>query len=234
MESIINAYIQTLSDKVYNKICGDLENETAQSIVKKYFVESIKNKKNLNVQIFYFKTLQNKEEIAKENFFKNFWSHYSLRIVYTEAREYFEKNKNKLKKHINKPDGIVQLYFDHFHKVKLNTKDGEKNIDFGSFFTKLNHTFNPDDYCLLDNPIKKYFRLNNESFFISMLVVNKAFSKWANNNKGKIESIREELKNVIDNNSQFKKEGINIAQIKITDFKILDIIYWSKANSDDK
>lgn len=55
-------------------------------------------------------------------------------------------------------------------KVEIQQKNGIVKKRLGSFFVKSVHTFQPNKYCALDNPIKKYFGLENESFFVAFII----------------------------------------------------------------
>ncbi len=107
-------------------------------------------------------------------------------------------------------------------KQLLNTERTSKKKTLVHFFAKLVHTFRPDEYCALDNPIKNYFGLKKESFFISFFIISVEYKHWATDNKKLLKVIREKFK-------QADKKGI-LQHDKLTDLKLLDLIFWSKAN----
>ena len=98
-----------------------------------------------------------------------------------------------------------------------------KNL--GSFFAKLVHTFCPDKFCALDNPIKKHFGLGKESFFMAFIVVSQAYQEWAKDNPILMRQIRDELE---------KNPVAKSYSAKMTNLKLLDLIFWYRANRSDK
>ena len=83
------------------------------------------------------------------------------------------------------------------------------------------HTFRPEYYCALDNPIKNYFKLK-KSFFLSFIIISDVYKKWSKENENILSEIRRRFE-------QADKEKI-IKQDKFTDLKLLDLIFWSKSN----
>ncbi len=146
---------------------------------------------------------------------------YALQGIDNEFLERLEKKKEKMLSQIYNND-LSQLYFSTFNKARIKHGNGFKEKNLGSFFTKFVHTFQPNTYCALDNPIKEYFGLKNESFFISFLIISAAYKKWVTENRKIILSIREQFK------KSDKQQIIN--HKKLTDLKLLDLIFWSKAN----
>jgi hypothetical protein len=71
--------------------------------------------------------------------------------------------------------------------------------------------------------VKKYFGLGNESFFIAFIIVSKAYSEWASENPALMQQIRSEL----ERNNTGKPFSA-----KMTDLKLLDLIFWYQANED--
>ena len=114
------------------------------------------------------------------------------------------------------------MYFDTFNKAEIKHGDGIKEKDLGSFFAKLVHTFRPSDYCALDNPIKNYFGLKKESFFIALFIISNVYKKWATDNKQLLNNLKDIFKNA-DKKAVLKHD-------QLTDLKLLDLIFWSKAN----
>ena len=119
-------------------------------------------------------------------------------------------------------DKLSQLYFNTFNKAEIKHGNGFIEKDLGSFFSKLVHTFRPEDYCALDNPIKNYFGLKKESFFISLFIISGEYKHWATENRQLIKCIKEKFEQM-DKNKVLKHE-------QFTDLKLLDLIFWSKAN----
>ena len=100
-------------------------------------------------------------------------------------------------------------------RIRCGEKVVSKNL--GSFFTKLVHTFVPDRFCALDNPIRKYFGLGSESFYIAFIVISTAYREWASENSDLMQQIRTEL--------EHNEIGQPFSD-KMTDLKLLDLIFW--------
>ena len=117
------------------------------------------------------------------------------------------------------------MYFEYFANAKI--KHGEKSVhkNLGSFFSKFTHTFKPTEYCALDNPIKNYFKLKNESFYLAFIIISNAYREFINENFVIVENIitQLELNNIVKSFSP-----------KFTDLKLLDLIFWFEANEANK
>jgi hypothetical protein len=119
-------------------------------------------------------------------------------------------------------DQLTQLYFETFKKAAIKHGAISREKDLGSFFAKIVHTFRPFDYCALHNPIKSFFKLKRESFFIAFWTISQQYVQWSNNHKELIREIR-------DNFKRLDYDGI-INHDLLTDMKLLDLIFWTKAN----
>ena len=117
---------------------------------------------------------------------------------------------------------MAELYFGYFEKAHIRHYDKIVLKNLGSFFAKFVHTFKPEDFCALDNPIKDYFGLGKESFIIAFFMVSRAYKEWAMENKILIDQIRQML-NQLENNESIPND-------QVTDLKLLDLIFWFKAN----
>ncbi len=216
-------YISTLKQKVYDRILVDINDKTVDKIVKKDLVKShIDDKVSVGFQHYYFSTLDNEElYFNSTDFFRQFKKQYSLQGIDNNYLNKLEKQKKEILIKIRE-DSLVQLYFDTFNKVVIKHGKNFREKDLGSFFAKLVHTFRPNEYCALDNPIKEYFGLRKESFMISLFIVSEEYIHWATDNKKLLATVRQQLKQA-DSNGIFQHD-------KITDLKLLDLIFWSKAN----
>ena len=218
----IQTYFEKLKQSVYDKISFEINEMTINDVVMTDLVKShIFEPKSASFQNYYFKTLNNEEYYYENQFFREFKMKYSLQGIDNKFLDELEKRKKNILNDIRK-ESLAQLYFDNFNKAKI--KHGDKIIEknLGSFFSKLVHTFLPNDYCALDNPIKNYFELGNESFFISFFIISSVYKQWASDNKILIQEIKHKLK-------QADKQEI-IKHEQLTDLKLLDLIFWSKAN----
>jgi hypothetical protein len=80
------------------------------------------------------------------------------------------------------------------------------------------------EYCALDNPIKNYFGLSKESFFLAFIIISSEYKHWAEINTDLIRTMSERLKQLD------RKQVMNYE--KITVLKWLDLVFWSRANPD--
>jgi hypothetical protein len=216
-------YLCILEEMVYNRISDDINERTFERITQEDLIEShLKNKGSKGFQQYYFSILENdKLFLESTNFFSQFIKQYKLQGIDKDCLSRFEAYKETILKNIQ-ADKLCELYFESFSKVSIKYGGEFREKDLNSFFVKLVHTFKPRKYCALDNPIKNYFGLKNESFFIAFHIISSAYKGWATENHKLIESIRQE----------FKKADIDEAleHERITDMKLMDLIYWSKAN----
>jgi hypothetical protein len=216
-------YISTLKQTVYDRISADINETTVDEIVKIDLVKShLDDKVSAGFHDYYFLTLDNEKlYYSSTDFFRQFKKRYSLQGIDNNYLDKLEGLKKEILKNI-RADKLAQLYFDTFNKAVIKHGKDFKEKDLGSFFAKLVHTFRPDEYCALDNPIKNYFGLKKESFFISLFIISVEYKHWATDNKKLLKIIRVKFK-------QADKKGI-LQHDKLTDLKLLDLIFWSKAN----
>ena len=220
-------YIAFQKEKVFKRISAELNENSIDDIVKINLYNShIKNKISSRFQQYYFETLNNETNfLSSENFFKKFKSRYSLQGIDNEYLDRLESRKLEILELIHK-NSLSELYFEHFNRAVIKHGDSKKEKDLGSFFAKLVHHFSPHEYCALDNPIKDYFGLSKESFFIAFLIISAEYKKWAKENQQLLNTIRENFK-------QLDEDKILNYDL-LTDHKLLDLIFWSKANLNKK
>ncbi len=221
----IASYITSLEKNIYEKISNEINASSIDRLVNVNLKFHISDAKSSKFQRYYFHTV-NEEQLYlnASDFFRQFKSQYSLQGIDNQYLDMLENNKTEILRLI-RGDELTQLYFGYFCKVKLKYGDKFMEKDLGSFFAKLVHTFRPEDYCALDNPIKIYFGLTKESFFMSFQVISKVYADWANSHREMLNIIRQRLIQ-IDNNKLIKQE-------KLTDLKLLDLIFWTEANIDN-
>lgn len=223
MTSNEEQYITFLKQKVFKKMSFDLNENLIDNIVKIDLYNShIKDKISSSFQEYYFKTLNNEDDfLSSQNFFKQFKSRYSLQGIDNEYLDRLENKKSEIL-YLIRQNSLTKLYVDYFNKALIKHGDFKKEKDLGSFFAKLVHHFSPNDYCALDNPIKDYFGLSKESFFIAFFIISGEYKKWATENKQLLDIIRENFRQLDQN----KILNFDL----LTDHKLLDLIFWSKAN----
>jgi hypothetical protein len=213
----ISQYLDWLKDNVEHRISSLLTTEDVAEISRKAFQDYFGSTKSSPFHIYYFETISNKEMFLSDpDFFGKFKQQYSLQGVDRGYLTRLEENKTEILQLIE-TDKIFPLYSKFFAGALIQHGEGSKRKNLGSFFAKLVHTLAPDKYCALDNPIKRYFDLEKESFFISFIVINEAYKEWSAKNIAIMDKIKLELEAHSSNSN-------------MTDLKLLDLIFWYQAN----
>ena len=155
------------------------------------------------------------------DFFKHFKYQYSLQGVDNNLLQKLNSNKEKILDYFD-TDRSFQVFDEFFYKVE--TKHGSTFIskDFGSFFAKLAHTIKPDTYCALDNPVKNYFNLEKESFIVAFYIISQSYKDFSRDNKATLSALKQSYKRIDQNNV--------MTHDSLTDLKLLDLIFWYRAN----
>lgn len=183
------------------------------------------NKASLTFQKYYFSTIQNHSAfLAQPDFFHEFKHQYSLQGIDGSYLDHLESHKSRMLQLLISGD-VLSLYLEFFDKAPLKHKGKVVRKTLGSFFAKLVHTFMPDRYCALDNPIKENLGLKDESFFMAFMIISQGYCKWASMNPGLMQHIRGELEKD-DIGRQYSS--------KMTNLKLLDMIFWHRANVIEK
>jgi len=182
-------------------------NHDVEFIVNHHISKRINNKNGkqfISFQNYYFETLNNDKAYNKD-FLRNFKKMYSLQgLLHIHIDELYNEPIIDLIRN----EKLTELY------SKMT-----KYKHYGSFFTKLVHTFNPENYCPIDNPIRDYFKLGHESFFITLIVISRAYKGWANNNRDFMNELRDAITDI------FKKNEIDLKNNRISDMKILNLVF---------
>ena len=222
IDKMEHLYINYLKESVQKQIANEIDNSKIDSIVALYLNRYFQKSKSRNFQLYYFKTLNNSDSFhGEQNFFREFKRQYSLQGIDNEFLDKLESEKVEILNCIRQND-LAKLYLEKFRYAKLKHRGNIRITDLSSFFAKIVHTFNPENYCALDNPIKNYFKLDKESFYLSFLVISSEYKNWAIQNQNTIKL----LKSKIETLDTDKVIDLN----KLTDLKLLDLIFWSKAN----
>lgn len=220
MEKEIIKYVNVRKEKIKQDISLLLNHDSTVLVAQKaflfYFGENPKP-----FQQYYIQTIANRDNyLSSTDFFRVFKQKYSLQGIDNNFLDMLEKEKEIILKHIDNSD-IPTLYFGFFASAPIQHGSKTVNKDLGSFFAKLVHTFCPDKYCALDNPIKNYFGLNKESFYVAFIIVSQAYEEWARENPILMQKIRNE----------FEKNSVaKTYSAKMTNLKLLDMIFWYQAN----
>lgn len=215
------SYVNYLKKAVCTQISEELHLSKIDEVVHHFLARHLVEPKLVKFQQYYFQTIDDKEFYLNNNFFKQFKFQYSLQGIDNDFLNRLEESKPYLLDLITN-DEIEKLYLDNFRKAELKRKEKVQYSDLASFFAKFVHTFNPHKYCALDNPIRNHFKLGKESFYLSFLIISSQYKKWCEENQPIVEVIKSELKSIDS------KEIIDFE--RLTDLKLLDMIFWSKAN----
>jgi hypothetical protein len=204
-------------------ISVDINPVTVDRVVRVNLLHQLTDKGSIRFLEYYFKTLENEDYfLTMPTFFREFKYRYSLQGIDNYYLDRLESSKKDIIQLIHN-DKLADLYFDYFAKAMLKHGTSTVTRDLGSFFAKFVHTFKPGDYCALDNPIRNYFGLQRESFFVAFSIISSAYKVWASENQAVVKEIREKF-HLIDSKGMVKHD-------RVTDLKLLDMIYWSKANT---
>lgn len=123
-------------------------------------------------------------------------------------------------------EGFDKNYGERVNEIKLKKDIKSFHDQFcidshgkrhGSFCSKLFHTFLPDEFPPLDNPIRKHFGLQNEEFITAVLIIKKGYEMFIKENSRSISLLKEILLK-----DKFSYLRIN----ELADIRILDMFYW--------
>lgn len=220
---MLNDYLDSLSKSILNKIKIVINDQTIDDLVEQDLSFHLNQEESSSkFQRYYSKVTNNSDNYLQDTeFFKHFKYQYSLQGVDTNLLTRLESNKQKILDYFNS-NRSFEVYDEFFSKVE--TKHGSKIIkkDFGSFFAKLAHTIKPETFCALDNPIKIYFDLEKESFIVAFYLISQAYRDFSTSDKYCMTELRKSFKNIDQNNI--------MPHDNLTDLKILDLIFWYRAN----
>lgn len=222
MREQISPYLISLSHRVKTNIAEVLSAEAEVDAAKAAFAFHFNDPASLKFQKYYIATVDNPESyLASPDFFKTFKKQYALQGIDNAYLTALEGKKRMLLRLVE-AHALSRLYLEHFASAAIYQKGALVKKNLGSFFAKFVHTFKSGDYCALDNPIKNYFGLSRESFFVSLLVISHAYKKWASENPDALRLIRAEL---------LTHRSAKPFAAKMTALKLLDLIFWFKANN---
>lgn len=216
--NMINEYIDLLTTRAVAMIANAISHRTFDSIIKNDLRYHFEDPGSRSFQDYYFKIIGDTNNFLNDpQFFRHFKGRYAIQGADVNYLDKLEANK-KLILHYIESDYLAKLYFEFFSKVECQFGPGSINKEFGSFFTKVVHTFKPNSYCALDMQIKNYFGLEKDSYLISLIVISKAYRNWSSNNLKLVSSLKDSIKEY-DTYNVIKQE-------KLSDLKLLDLIFW--------
>jgi len=204
-------YIGERALSVKKQIEKDLENIDKQELES--FFEGFRNdKRNYSFINYYNKTVLDKTRI-KFSEFSYQWALHLPREFYMGFDKNYDTriNEIKLKKEIKS-----------FHDRFCIDNRGKRH---GSFCSKLFHTFLPDEFPPVDNPIRKHFGLQNEEFITAVLIIKKGYEMFIEENSKPIRLIKGVLSK--DNFSYLRAN-------ELSDIRILDMYYWLSKSRGEK
>ncbi|QEH40022.1 hypothetical protein [Chitinophaga sp. XS-30] len=223
MSSLLPEYMEKIKNEISSKIDEVINNRTIKSLSRDVFKRGlIDNKKKMGFHKKYLEITGKKEAIEiKKKFFSDFRHLYGLQYMDSGFIHKLERKKNEIIKLIGSCP--FQAYEKYFHQAKITEKECVKRKNLMSFFTKLSHTIHPKRCSAMDNQIKRYFGLRKEGFFFSYCLINESYLTWIKNNRPKLAMIKDIVRNL---------DAENALKISaVSDLKILDMIFWFKANS---
>ncbi len=234
-DNIANDYIIGLTEEVCEIISRKIDLEGAEYLISEHFTNRLHERnsgtKFKHFQLYYYKILKNKSYYINNPFFAEFRQKYSLRGIDNDFIGRLEKEKNDILQ-IIESNNLTKLYSDYFARATIKQKDKKIEKNLGSFFTKIVHTFRPDEYTPLDNAIKKYFGLSGESYFIAMIIISKAYQRWTSKNESKMSEMKKLFYK--DFNEYISEIEANEITELTTDLKLLNLLFWSIAEKEER
>ena len=175
--------------------------------LERFFDSFSSDKRTLSFIKYYNRTVLDKEPLDFGEF-KHLWA---IQGMKTETIKYFNDNLDAFKNEITEERNIKKFFLNHCCTDRKES----------SFCSKLFHTILPHEFPPLDNPIKKRFKLQNEDFIRSILILKLAYNLFFEENSDKIHRIRRLLN---------KLKFAYLRVVELSDIRILDMYYWFKEN----
>ncbi|GET31519.1 hypothetical protein PbJCM13498_03820 [Prolixibacter bellariivorans] len=219
---MMKEYIERHKDNIIFKVSEIINSDTIDKVTNELLSFHLSDKRSTSFQKYYFEILTNETIfLTSDNFFRDFKSQYSLQGIDNGYLGMLTTKKESILQLI-KNDYLAELYFEHFAAAMIKHGELKKPRELGSFFAKLVHTFKPNEYCALDNPIKNYLGMKREGFYFSFKVISQAYRQWISQNELIINKLRNEFQK-IDTDNVMEHD-------RITDLKLIDLAMWTKAN----
>ena len=175
--------------------------------------------RSLEFQKYYVQITGNRQRfLGGTPFFRTFKTRYALQGIDARCLARLEASKHELLNCITS-DQLVPMYQRYFADTEIRHGNQVVRKNLGSFFAKFVHTFNPEQYCALDNPIRELLGLKRESFFQSFLAISEAYRKWIAQHPDSMSQVR----SAVPASARCYSE-------QMTDLKLLDLIFWHSAN----
>ncbi|WP_298707387.1 hypothetical protein [Chitinophaga sp.] len=221
MEQLRDMYFDYVVNATYRKIESEINPNSIPDLVEAVFLNKfINTAKTASFHKIYLSQAGKIHNSMQEGFINKFAKAYSLtRGIKAELRAQMESQKYTIVNLIEKSP--FEAYTNFFMHAKFNDEDKERNL--ASFFTKLAHTVNPNEYYCLDSYVRVYFKLHREGFFYSYCIIGAAYKKWIADNKPLLRKLRHAI------SSADKSNALKISEL--TDLKLLDMIFWAKGDT---
>ena len=196
--SAMDSRVISIAEKIHRDF-GQLD----EGRIDSFFEQFRGDKRTLSFLKFYNKTVLDKERIN----FGEFKRQWAIQGMSAEVYRYFDENYDKLREEIlNKKD--IRSFFKEYCTKKRKE---------AAFCSKLFHTFLPEQFPPIDNPIKGEFSLKREDPIESILVIKKGYDLFVKKNPDKMKLVRQIL-------SKPKFSFLRIQEL--SDIRILDMFYW--------
>lgn len=221
MPNHANVYLERLTEIALASVASELEAPHAASRAEVAMAFHFNDAGSHAFQDYYMRILENREVfLATPDFFTTFKRRYSLQAIDREYLVNLEGKKEVLLEYLD-ADDLNGLYFGYFANADLRHKGESVRRNLGSFFAKFVHTFKPTEYCALDNPIKNLLGLEKESFFMAFLAISSAYRSWVTTSPSTLAAIRALTS---------KDKEIDRYVSRMSDLKVIDLIFWQRAN----
>ena len=169
--------------------------------------EFINDKRTLKFIEYYNKIVLDHERI-KFGTFKALWA---IQGMTKEVYTYFDTNFDKIKEEIICTKNIETFFEKHC------CKEREEAI----FCCKLFHVILPNEFPPIDNPIIKHFKIDKEHKITAYKIIKNGYELFIKEKTNKMKDLRDLLSN---------KNYNYLRTNELSDFRILDMIYWFKLN----
>lgn len=216
-------YLKINIEQIVSQISAEVNKHELPAVITHFEHHFKSNSGAVRFEKFYFKTIQNQDYYLKsQGFFREFKQQYSLQGIDLDYLSTLESSKENILE-LLLSHRAAEVYLNFFAKAKVKHGKEFRVKNLGSFYAKTVHTFMPEEYCALDNPIKNHLGLKHESFFVAHYIISEAYKTWAIENQDLIGHLKSEIQ---------KHEWSQVIEFnKLTDLKILDVIFWEKANN---
>ena len=220
MPSHTSLYLAHLTQLAFVRIVDELPAASAADRARVAMLFHFGNERSSKFQRYYIRVTNNRPQFLQtKDFFRTFKTEYALQGVDAGHLTLLEGSKPRLLSMITR-DRLVPLYREYFADGTILHKGHPVHKNLGSFFAKFVHTFKPETYCALDNPIRELLGLKRESFFQSFLAISAAYRTWIS----KYPECMAQVRGAVPDDARSHTD-------QMTDLKLLDLIFWQRAIS---